>query len=143
MDIMQLGGAAVVGRLMLMAIIEFELNPGVEDESQRLTQKLLPRLSEIDGFVGEDPAASLNHEGRMYEISHWRDDEALAEWSRHLEHVAAKDQGRAKLLRWYRIRVGTWGTIGLWGQRLPRKPRSPQYVGKVGKAIAVVGQNHP
>lgn len=90
-----------------MAIIEFELTPGVEDEFHRLTQKLLLRLSEIDGFLGEDPAASLNHKGRMYEVSYWRDAEALAEWSRHLEHLAAKDQGRAKLLKWYRIRVGT------------------------------------
>jgi heme-degrading monooxygenase HmoA len=92
---------------MRMAIIEFELNPGVEEEFQRLTQQLLPHLSEIEGFLGEDPAASLNHEGRMYEISYWRDDKALAEWSQHWEHVAAKDHGRAKLLRWYRIRVGS------------------------------------
>lgn len=56
---------------MQMAIIEFELNEGAAEEFQQLADKLLPRLSAIEGFIGAYPATSLSHSGRQYEISYW------------------------------------------------------------------------
>lgn len=90
---------------MLMAIIEYELNTGFDAEFTGLIGGLLPRLDEIDGFIGAYPASSLNHAGRLYEISYWRDAPALARWSAHPDHLRAKAEGRDRLLKWYRIRV--------------------------------------
>ena len=91
---------------MLMAIIEYALNPGAEDEFQALVGSLSPRLGEIDGFLGADAASSLLTAGYLYEISWWRDEAALAVWSRDPEHLHAKLRGRQALLKWYRVRVG-------------------------------------
>ena len=91
---------------MLMAIIEYELNPGAESEFEALIGALSPKLGEIDGFLGAEAAASLQTPGSMYEISWWRDEEALAIWSRHPDHLHAKLRGRQALLKWYRVRVG-------------------------------------
>jgi heme-degrading monooxygenase HmoA len=91
---------------MLMAIIEFELNEGAEVEFRDLIDKLQPKLNAIDGFIGAYPSASLTHEGRMYEISYWRDAAALARWTADPDHGHAMKRGRESLLKWYRIRVG-------------------------------------
>ena len=91
---------------MLMAIIEYALNPGAEDEFQSLVGTLAPKLGEIDGFLGADAAGSLLTPGYLYEISWWRDEDALAVWSRDPEHLHAKLRGRETLLKWYRVRVG-------------------------------------
>ena len=91
---------------MLMATIEYELNPGVQAEFEQLSGELSPKLGEIDGFLGADAASSLLAPGRFYEISWWRDAAALAVWSRDPAHLHAKLRGREALLKWYRIRVG-------------------------------------
>ena len=91
---------------MLMAIIEYALNTGAEDEFQALVGTLAPKLGEIDGFLGADAAGILLTPGYLYEISWWRDEDALAVWSRDPEHLHAKLRGRETLLKWYRVRVG-------------------------------------
>jgi len=102
---------------MLMAIIEFEMNPGVDDEFTGVIAALQPELDSIDGFISADPAQSLRHDGLMYEISYWRDEQALAAWSANHAHLDAKRRGKESLLKWYRIRVGevqrdwSYGTI--------------------------------
>ncbi|MSR14787.1 MAG: hypothetical protein EXR86_09555 [Gammaproteobacteria bacterium] len=91
---------------MLMAIIEFELNDGADVEFRQLIEQLLPKLATIDGYLGASPAASLSHQGRMYEISYWRDATALARWTADPDHGHAMKRGRDSLLKWYRICVG-------------------------------------
>ena len=66
---------------MLVAIIEFEMNPGTQEEFSGLIGGLQSQVETIDGFISADPAASLNNDGMMYEISYWRDAEALAAWA--------------------------------------------------------------
>jgi heme-degrading monooxygenase HmoA len=90
---------------MLMAIIEFEMNAGVEEEFGGLISGLTAQLETIDGFISADPASSLNHDGLLYEVSYWRDAEALAAWARDPLHQQAMQAGRERLLKWYRIRV--------------------------------------
>lgn len=90
---------------MLVGIIEFEMNPGAEDEFGGLIGGLMGQLETIDGYLGSDPARSINHDGLMYEISYWRDADALAQWARDPLHQQAMHAGRERLLKWYRIRV--------------------------------------
>ena len=91
---------------MLMAIIEYELNPGHDSEYLGLIEMLAPHLEQIDGFLSADAATSLQREGRQYEISYWRDAEALTAWSNESHHQKAKAVGREKILKWYRITIG-------------------------------------
>ena len=91
---------------MLMAIIEFEMNPGVEQEFTSLIGGLYTQIETIDGYISSDPASSLNHAGMMYEVSYWRDAQALAKWASDPLHQQAMRAGNERLLKWYRIRVG-------------------------------------
>ena len=91
---------------MLMAIIEYETNPGTDDEFTSLLGGLDAQLDTIDGFISADAATSIKHSGMLYEVSYWRDAEALATWARDPVHGIATRAGRERLLKWYRIRVG-------------------------------------
>jgi len=91
---------------VLVAIIEYELNPDSEEAFTGAITSLLPEIEKIDGFISADPAQSMNHAGLLYEISYWRDAQALAAWSENALHRQAKQLGRERLLKWYRIRVG-------------------------------------
>jgi heme-degrading monooxygenase HmoA len=91
---------------MLMAIIEYETNPGTDDEFTSLLGGLDAQLDTIDGFISADAATSIKHSGMLYEVSYWRDAEALATWARDPVHGIAIRAGRERLLKWYRIRVG-------------------------------------
>ncbi len=91
---------------MLMAIIEFEMNSGTQDEFGSLIEGLSTQVATIDGYISSDPAKSLNHDGMMYEISYWRDAQALAAWAADPLHKDAMQAGNERLLKWYRIRVG-------------------------------------
>ncbi|MGD9604280.1 MAG: antibiotic biosynthesis monooxygenase [Gammaproteobacteria bacterium] len=90
---------------MLVAIIEYELNPGADTEFETHLAALLPRLSTIDGFLRAEPARSLGRPARLYEISYWRDAAALARWAADPAHARAMAAGRERLLAWYRIQV--------------------------------------
>lgn len=90
---------------MLVAIIEFELNPGAEDETMSLMGALEPELETIDGFIAADTAQSVKHGGMLYELSYWRDADALSAWAANALHGDAMKRGRERLLKWYRIRV--------------------------------------
>ena len=91
---------------MLMAIIEYEAHPGTEEEFTSLLGDLDAQLETIAGFISADAATSIKHGGMLYEVSYWRDAEALATWARDPVHGVAMKAGRDRLLKWYRIRVG-------------------------------------
>jgi heme-degrading monooxygenase HmoA len=91
---------------MLMAIIEYEMNPGTEEEFGSLLGGLDRQLETIEGFISADAATSLKHIGMTYEVSYWRDADALVTWARDPVHGVAIQAGRDRLLKWYRIRVG-------------------------------------
>lgn len=90
---------------MLMAIIEFELNPDIDEEFMGVIVGLQSEIAGIDGFISADASQSLKHAGLMYEVSYWRDEAALARWSENAQHLDAKKAGHDRLLKWYRIRV--------------------------------------
>ena len=47
---------------MLVAIIEYELRPGVEAEFQEALAEMLAKVKEVDGFLGEEPCRSVLNE---------------------------------------------------------------------------------
>ena len=91
---------------MLVAIIEYETNPGTEEEFTGLLGGLDAQIKKIDGFISADAATSIKHSGMLYEVSYWRDADALASWAKDPVHGVAIKAGRERLLKWYRIRVG-------------------------------------
>ncbi|MDA3022445.1 MAG: antibiotic biosynthesis monooxygenase [Actinomycetota bacterium] len=99
---------------MLAVIIEFEINAGMEEETESISEFLATKLEGMDGFISADAASSLGLENVLYELSFWRDEAALEAWAKHPDHLAAKAKGRAHLFKWYRIRVATvtrdWGS---------------------------------
>ena len=95
---------------MLVAIIEFEMNPGTQEEFSGLIGGLQSQVETIDGFISADPAASLNNDGMMYEISYWRDAEALAAWAQVLADAMDADKRR---------RVPQPDEAALWPEQVP------------------------
>jgi heme-degrading monooxygenase HmoA len=90
---------------MLVAIIEYELRPGVEAEFQGALAEMLAKVKEVDGFLGEEPCRSVINDSKRVTISYWRDAAALKAWQTHPDHVRVKQLGHNKLLAWYRIRI--------------------------------------
>src|SRR5690606_32774009 len=90
---------------MLVAIIEYELRPGVEAEFQAALAEMLAKVREFDGFLGEEPCRSVVNETKRVTISYWRDEAALRAWQVDPDHRRVKALGRDKLLAWYRIRT--------------------------------------
>ncbi len=70
---------------MLMALIEYEVNDGVDAECRSTLGGLLLRVATIDGFLGAYPASSLTHT-RIFD-----------------HHIAANDP---KCLRTQRMETG-------------------------------------
>ncbi|HEX7006109.1 MAG TPA: antibiotic biosynthesis monooxygenase [Alphaproteobacteria bacterium] len=90
---------------MLVAIIEYELRPGVEAAFQEALAEMLAKVREFDGFLGEEPCRSVVNESKRVTISYWRDEAALRAWQTDPDHLRVKALGREKLLAWYRIRI--------------------------------------
>jgi len=58
----------------------------------------------MDGYLGHEYAS--NEEGTVF-MSYWRDDESVAEWSRHPLHREAKAKGHAECYASYRTAICT------------------------------------
>ncbi len=101
---------------MIVVIIEYELNDGVHADFMSMLGTLLPAVAQIDGFIRQEPARSMEDGARLFEVSYWRDRAAVAAWARHPDHVEAKRLGRERFLKWYRIVISEvtadWGVGG-------------------------------
>jgi heme-degrading monooxygenase HmoA len=90
---------------MIAVISENYLNDGQEQAFRELSASILPLIEQLDGFLSVERFASLSEPGKILSLSFWRDEQAV-EGLRQLEaHRAAEVQGRAVMLRDYRIRV--------------------------------------
>ncbi|MAB74795.1 MAG: antibiotic biosynthesis monooxygenase [Flavobacteriales bacterium] len=58
----------------------------------------------MDGYLGHEYAS--NEAGTVF-MSYWRDDESVAEWSRHPLHREAKAKGHAEWYASYRTAICT------------------------------------
>jgi heme-degrading monooxygenase HmoA len=59
----------------------------------------------IDGFISVERFESLYEEGKLLSLQFWRDDKAIGEWRRHLEHRKAQTAGKAGMFADYRLRI--------------------------------------
>jgi heme-degrading monooxygenase HmoA len=55
------------------------------------------------GYLGAESARGAD--GLGITVAYWRSLEDIAAWRRHLEHAAARDQGRAKWYSHYEVRI--------------------------------------
>jgi len=55
------------------------------------------------GFIGVESTRDAG--GLGITVSYWRTLEDIAAWKRHLEHTAARDNGRAQWYTHYELRV--------------------------------------
>ena len=90
---------------MIAVLFEVQIAEGGGDEYLRRAAELRPEVEKIDGFVSIERFQSLADPTRLLSVSWWRDEEAIARWRAHEEHVQAQQAGRARLFADYRIRV--------------------------------------
>ena len=73
-------------------------------EYRRMDDDTLAVARGMDGYLGHEYAS---HEKGTVFISYWRDDESVAEWSRHPLHRKAKAKGHAEWYASYRTAICT------------------------------------
>ena len=73
-------------------------------EYRRMDDDTLAVAMAMDGYLGHEYAS--NEEGTVF-MSYWRDDESVAEWSRHPLHREAKAKGHAEWYASYRTAICT------------------------------------
>lgn len=76
---------------------------GHEAEYDRTAALMEELAARIPGFLGVE--SSRSPDGHGITVSYWRDDEAVAAWRDHPEHLEAKSRGRNDWYEWYEIRV--------------------------------------
>jgi heme-degrading monooxygenase HmoA len=78
----------------MMAVI-FEVWPaqGRKDDYLELAAALRSQVEKIDGFISVERFESLYEEGKLLSLQFWRDDKAIGEWRRQLDHRKAQSQG--------------------------------------------------
>ena len=57
----------------------------------------------IDGYLGIESVRAADGVGIT--VSYWRDDEAVAAWRDHPEHLDTQARGRTEWYAWYELRV--------------------------------------
>jgi len=73
-------------------------------EYRRMDDETLAAAMSLDGYLGHEYAS--NDEGTVF-MSYWRDDSAVAVWSRHPLHREAKLKGQAEWYASYRTAICT------------------------------------
>ena len=89
-----------------MIAVIFEVWPAARDAYLGAAAQLRPLLDDIDGFLSIERFESLAEPGELLSLSFWRDEAAVAAWRNIEAHRAAQEQGRAHILRDYRLRIG-------------------------------------
>jgi heme-degrading monooxygenase HmoA len=58
---------------------------------------------QVPGYLGIESARAADGFGLT--VSYWASESAIAEWRRHIEHVAAQSRGRREWYRHYEVRI--------------------------------------
>lgn len=75
-----------------------------DDESYDATAARMEVLAaESPGFLGIESARGADRVGIT--VSYWVDDDAVAAWRAHPEHLDTQARGRADWYEWYELRV--------------------------------------
>jgi len=88
-----------------MHAVIFEVEPERRQDYLDIAARLRPELEKIDGFISVERFESLYEEGKLLSLQFWRDDEAIGEWRRQLDHRKAQTAGKAGMFKDYRLRI--------------------------------------
>jgi heme-degrading monooxygenase HmoA len=88
-----------------MIAVIFETEPCDGDAYFARAAELRPLLDAIDGFISIERFQSLSNPSRVLSLSFWRDEAAITQWRNIDAHRAAQAEGRANILRDYRLRI--------------------------------------
>ena len=90
-----------------MIAVIFEVWPaeGHRQHYLDLAAALRAELGTIDGFLSIERFQSLSEPDKLLSLSFWRDEAAVAAWRNTPSHRATQAQGRAGVLRDYRLRI--------------------------------------
>ena len=91
---------------MFVVIFEVQPRPDRWDAYLAHAAALKPELERIDGFLDNERFRSRGRDGWLVSLSTWRDEQALVRWRAHGGHHAVQADGRARVFRDYRLRVG-------------------------------------
>lgn len=88
-----------------MIAVIFEVEPSDAEAYFDLAARLHPLLDDIDGFISIERFQSLSDSAHVLSLSFWRDEASIAQWRTLEAHRAAQAEGRAHILRDYRLRI--------------------------------------
>jgi len=91
-----------------VVVFVHHLREGLTEEQltayKNMDNATLAEAKSMDGYLGHEYTS--NEEGTVF-MSYWRDDESVAEWSRHPLHREAKAKGQVEWYASYRTAICT------------------------------------
>jgi len=88
---------------MYYAVIFSSLRTPGDSEYAATAARMEELARSMPGFLAVESAR--NAEGFGITVSYWRDEESIAAWRRHSEHVLAQERGKRDWYAHYDIRI--------------------------------------
>jgi len=85
------------------AVIFTSLRTDDEQGYGLTAERMMELAAQQPGFLGVD--AARDGDGVGITVSYWQDLESIANWRKHGEHTAARNAGRQRWYRCFRLRV--------------------------------------
>ena len=92
---------------MIAVIFEFTPVEGRFPEYMKLVDTLRDDLARADGFISLERFESITTKGKFVSLQLWRDEESVRKWRNLQKHREAQKQGRARILKSYRLRIAS------------------------------------
>lgn len=100
---------------MIAVIFEVWPKPALRQSYLDIAASLRPQLEQIDGFLSIERFESLSEPGKIFSLSFFRDEAAVAAWRNVEDHRRAQAKGRVDVFADYRLRIA--GVIRDYGMR--------------------------
>lgn len=68
-----------------------------------MAQRMVALAQTMSGFLGIESVRDVDGSGIT--VSYWTDEEAIARWQQHAEHLVAQRLGRERWYEWFQLRV--------------------------------------
>ena len=75
----------------------------IDDGYTKLNDELWEDAQKLDGFIGAESMRGEN--GFGVTVLYFKDMDTIAEWSRYQKHIQAKELGKQKWYKDYRVRI--------------------------------------
>lgn len=90
---------------MYAVIFEVFIARDKKDEYLKIASILKEQLINQKGFISVERFQSLVDEKKLLSLSYWEDEEAILNWKKNLDHMAAQRKGRDSIFEDYNINV--------------------------------------